>query len=87
MNASDIKPEQTYWQSLKIVTGGLICGLFKAEMWGSYEIVDALGTLAWVVFLLVTRLVLLVSLPISAPVVTWLVVRARRQYKRYLTTG
>lgn len=78
MTARDnFDPDMTYWQSLRIVARGLIqWPIYKCEMrWAADAVKEAAGYIT----LPFARLFALILLPISAPLLAWLVQVDRRR--------
>jgi hypothetical protein len=73
-------PNMKFAESLKQVTKGLI--RFPLDSYEASESFDALKTVAYYSMCVILRIIILITLPISAPIITALVQHYRRKQAR-----
>jgi hypothetical protein len=71
MGNSKKRANMTYYQQLKIVIRGLI--QWPAYSWELKELWEHVKEVLWIIFIILSRLVYLVILPISAPIIALII--------------
>jgi hypothetical protein len=69
--------DMTYWQTFKILFVGLILVPIDADR--IEEIVDGLWVVICALFRILLRLIVLITFPLSVPLIAWYIQSIRRQ--------
>lgn len=69
--------DMTYWQTFKILFVGLVLAPIDPDR--VEEIVDGLWVVICALFRILLRLILLITFPLSVPLIAWYIQSIRRQ--------